>query len=167
MNRKQKPRIASQHQRHKMALASNPIAKALERAGAKSQAKRAQMEFADQLLTTRIGMLSAQDGDDATELLAKLAVVIGTPCEAGARLHGHYHPWVRQLHGALRTIQAMCLQGYHWQAHYALALDRAIEIAAEQRDDLDAATFTAAWIEASAMAASIMRHDIDVQAVAA
>lgn len=157
--------IPSQHKRRMLALASNPIARAYERAGAKSAAQRAQSEFADQLLTTRISMLSAADGEDATELLAKLAVVIGTPCEAGARQYGHTEPWVRQLHGALRTIQAMCLQGYHWQAQYALALDRAIELAAEPRT-LETEGFTEAWLEANGLAGRILAHVVDDQAVA-
>jgi hypothetical protein len=159
-------RIASQHKRRMMALASNPVALAFQRAGAKTRAQRAQEEFADQLLTVRISMLSAEDGEDATELLAKLAVVIGTPCEAGARQYGHTEPWVRQLHGALRTIQAMCLQGYRWQAHYALALDRAIEVAAEPRE-LDDPGFTDSWIEASGLAGRILNHDVDAEAIAA
>lgn len=159
-------RQASQHKRHMQALASNPVARAYQRAGTQSDQQRAQAEFADQLLTTRITMLSTQDGDDATELLARLAVVIGTPCEAGARQYGHTYPWVRHLHGALRTIQAMCLAGYRWQAQYALALDRAVQIAAEDHHELDAATFTQAWVEANGLASNILRHSITPDAIA-
>ena len=159
-------RIASQAKRRQLALHSNPIAKAFARANNLAVKSEAAEHFADQLLTTRLCLLSADDGEDATELLSRLAVVIGTPCEAGARL-GIKAPWVRQLHGALRTIQGMCLTGYVWQSQYALALDRAIEVAGQERHELDAETFQAAWFEACALSSQIMAHTVTADAVAA
>jgi hypothetical protein len=105
-------RKASQQKRRWQALEGNPVVLAYSKDARDTRQAKASEEFADQLITTRISMLSAQDGEDATELLARLSVVIGTPCEAGARQHGRDQPWVRQLHGALRTIQSMCLDGY-------------------------------------------------------
>lgn len=159
-------RLASQAKRHQLALHSNPIARAFARADRLAINTEAARHFADQLLTTRLCLLSADDGEDATELLSRLAVVIGTPCEAGARL-GLKTPWVRQLHGALRTIQTMCLDGYAWQSQYALALDRAIEVAGQERHELDAQTFEQAWLEACALSTQIMNHTVTVDAVAA
>ena len=129
--------------------------------------RRAAREFGSQVLTLRIKLLDAQHGADATELLACLAVVIGTPCEAGARQFGHTPAWVRQLHGALRSITAMCLQGYWWDSTQALALSRAVEIAAEERPELDANTFADAWAEANALCTHILNHSVTPDAIAA
>lgn len=159
-------RLASQFKRHQLALQSNPVARACARAEDRAAKTEAAEHFADQLLVTRMTMLMAQDGEDATELLSRLAMVIGTPCESGARL-GITEAWVRLLHGALRTIQGMCLAGYKWQSQYALAMDRAIEVAGEERHELDAATFQGAWLEACALSTQIMNHTVSADAVAA
>ncbi len=143
------------------ALASNPIAKAVA-AALRAQAQR---EFVDQIMITRMLLLSIADGDDATDILARLAVVIGTQCEAGVRLHGHEVPWVRQLHGALRTIQSMCLDGYRWQAKYALAMDRAVEVAAEPRPEFNPDDFKEAWLGACAFATDIANHIVSADAI--
>lgn len=158
-------RIASQFKRQQLALQSNPIARACAKANDRKVKTEAGEHFEDQLMVTRITMVSAEDGEDATELLSRLAVVIGTPCECGAR-QGIKEPWVRQLHGALRTIQAMCLEGYKWQRQYALALDRAIEVAGEERHELDPVTFQDAWVEACALSTQIMNHTVGADAVA-
>lgn len=153
-------RKASQHKRQMMALHSNPVARAVHRAEHERTKAKANEEFCSQILTTRIKAMSADHGSDATELLASLAVAIGTPCEAGAREFGRDHPWVRQLHGALRTIQAMCLAGYRWDSTLAHALDRAIEVAIEHQDAINDETFTAAWLEANGFAGEILRHEV-------
>lgn len=161
-------RINSQHKRQMLALQSNPIARAMARASEHDARTQAEREFASQLLDTRIKLLSAVHGEDATELLACLAVVIGTPCEAGARIHGHTHPWVRQLHGALRTVQDLCTTyHYTWRDEYALALDRAVEVAGQQRNELDAQVFTQAWGEALWFCNAILQHQVTNEAIAA
>ena len=137
---------------------NNPVARALRSA-------KAADEFRTQVLTVRIKLYQFEHGADATDLLACLAVVIGTPCEAGARQFGHT-PWVSQLHGALRTIQTMCLDGYCWQEQYAHALNRAIEIAVELRN-FDVDIFTSAWQDANGLAVQIMNHAVSADAVAA
>lgn len=130
---------------------------------------RAEAEFQSQITTVRTRLLLAEDGEDATELLAMLAVVIGTPCDFGALVHGRVQ-WVRQLHGALRTIQTMCLDGYRWQAQYALAIDNAVNLAATQ--DIGEATadrrkhWEQAWLDASHFATLINRHLVDKDTVA-
>lgn len=161
-------RIQSHHKRQMLALQSNPIAIAVAKAGRHQVRTQAAREFASQLLDTRIKLLSAVHGEDATDLLACLAVVIGTPCEAGARVHGHTHPWVRQLHGALRTVQDLCTtHHYTWRAEYALALDRAVELAGQQRHELDAHVFAEAWAEALWLCNAILSHSVTSEAVAA
>ena len=131
-------------------------------AASKQQAER---DFASQILTVRVILCSTGHGDDATELLARLAVVIGTPCEAGARQFGKV-PWVSQLHGALRTIQGLCLSGYKWEAQYADPLNAAIDVATQPRPELTPANFVSAWTEASALFEAIMRHKVDAESIA-
>lgn len=100
-------------------------------------------------------------------MLAALAVVIGTPAEAGARTYGRSPAWVRQLHGALRIVVDMCLQsGYRWRTDMAHALDRAVEIAAARPDHLPAHHFTEAWKEANALAVQILNHTVTEGAIA-
>jgi hypothetical protein len=127
--------------------------------------RKAESDFQSQLLTTRLKLMLAEDGEDATELLAALAVVIGTPCEAAARC-GVREPWVRQLHGALKTVEGMCLDGYKWRTEYTQALDRAIEVAEESGGDLPIKEFSAAWDDATGFAALILAHQVDQGAIA-
>lgn len=128
--------------------------------------QRVVKEFKDQILTTRIIMYSIKDGDDATDILARLSIVIGTPCEAGARQFGPVH-WVRRLHGALRTIQSLCISGgYKWDDQYAPALDVAIKLAVEPRPEIAPAHFIDAWTEASALFRQIMDHTVAPDSIA-
>lgn len=135
---------------------------------AENRRKRAAREFNSQTLDLRIKLFAQDDGSDATELLACLSVVIGTPCEAGARQFGHEAVWVRRLHGALRTVLWMCTDnGYHWDAQFALALDAALEEATKERQELDPEAFTSAWLEANALSVAILSHTVQPDAIAA
>ena len=130
--------------------------------------KRAAREFNSQTLDLRIKLFAQDDGADATELLACLSVVIGTPCEAGARQFGHESVWVRRLHGALRTVLWMCTDnGYRWDARFAPALDAALEEATKERNELDPEVFTSAWLEANSLSVSILDHTVQRDAIAA
>lgn len=120
----------------------------------------ADAEFKSLILTTRIKILTMNDGIDATEMLASLTVVVGTVCEAGAQQFGRELPWVRQLHGALRTVLAMCLAGYKWQSQYAAALDCAVGVAAQDRPELNAQIFIDAWDGARGLADIIFAHQV-------
>jgi hypothetical protein len=130
---------------------------------------RAEQEFQSQITTARIKLYQAEDGEDATDLLSLLAVVIGTPCDYGALVHGRTD-WVRQLHGALRTIQALCLEGYRWRSAYAPAMDRALELAATQ--DLGEITpdlrkhWEQAWLDACHLSNLIDQHAVTADTVA-
>lgn len=125
------------------------------------------VEFQSQITTVKIKMLLTHNGEDATELLSQLAVVIGAPAQAGAAAGLYNQPWVRQLHGALRTIQDMCLHGYTWQSRYALPLTRACEIAGDDQPSVSADVFFRAWMDASLMSEMILAHTVDSEAVLA
>ncbi len=141
---------------------SNPVEAAIQRA----RVKRQDAEYASQALTVRLMILEAEDGQDATELLARLSVVIGYPCQAAAQVYGELMPaWAKQLHGALRTIQQMCLEGYRWQSKYALALDRAVELALEPRFDLTPEAKGIGLIDSNYLASQIHAHEVTPQSV--
>lgn len=149
-----------------MARRAKQIAAADEQARREAITK-AEAEFQSQITVTRMHVYQLADGEDATRVLAALAVVIGTPAEAGARTYGRAPAWVRQLHGALRIILDMCLQGgYRWRTDMADALDRAIEIAAARPDHLPAEHFVPAYKEANGLAVQILNHTVTAGAIA-
>lgn len=141
--------------------------RARQAAEAKAAAARTAAEFASQIMGTRLALLSMEEGQDATEILARLAVVIGSPCQACANVYGDKNmpAWGRQLHGALRTIQTMCLEGYRWQSVFALAMDRAVELAAEPRPELTPKAFHAAYLDACHFGNLILSHAVTPQSV--
>lgn len=99
----------------------NPVAKAL----AKHQMQQAARD-------ERIATLMLEQDEDATDALAHLGWIIGTGAGTAAAVHGVHSPVMRRLHGALRTVEAMCLQhGYRWQVAQALALQQALAEAHE------------------------------------
>ncbi len=145
---------------------------AVKKKAAKDDAKarrRAAREFNSQGLSLRIKLFQIEDGEDATELLSCLAVVIGTPCEAGARLYEQEKPvWVRRLHGALRTILWMCTDNdYRWDSQFAPALNVAVEEAMQERQELKTEDFIDAWKEANALCLAILNHTVQPDAIAA
>lgn len=139
-----------------------------EARAAEERRQQARAELASQITKTRLQLYSMAHGQDATEMIAQLMVAIGTPCEAGAQTPGigRAAPWVRQLHGALRTLQSMCMAGYRWDSVTAHALDRAIEVAEEERDGISVETFARAWVEANGLAAIVLAHQIDHRSIA-
>jgi len=151
---KKQPR---QHSAH--SAENNPVGRSINKA-------RSNFEFKNQIFSLRIKILEMQDGCDATETLASLAVVIGTVAQAGASQFGSEPAWARQLHGALRTVQTMCREGYKWQSKYSAAMEVAVGIAAQDRPELDADTFIAAWDAAVGFADRIFDHNISDEEVA-
>lgn len=145
----------------------NPWMRAAKRKIAEDLHQQTEREFQAQLTESRLHLWILRDGDDATSMLAKLSVIIGTPCEAGARTMGRSEPWVRQLHGALRSVQAMCLDGYKWNASLAPALERAIDLSVQHTSELPVDVFTNAWIEANGMATLVLAHKVDTETVSA
>ena len=145
-------------QKRRDSLATNPVAKAVERARIARLADEFAKKMTGLILSTRMLLYAAQDGEDATELLAQLMEIVGPMAECGAR-QWPGEPWVRQLHGQLRSVEAMCLAGYRWDYQYANAMDRAVELATEERPGLDVEIFTEAWKVAVGYAALIRRHE--------
>lgn len=146
-------------------IAGNPANKAI------SQLKqRAETEFQSQITTVRIRLLSIADGEDAAEVLGIVAVVIGTPMQFMYSTSATAPAWAAQLRGALKTVVQMCLQGYKWQAQYALAIERAVEIAATADvgaiNDSNIQQWTQAWLDANYLCAQIQDRKIDGTEVA-
>lgn len=76
--------------------------------------------------TDRIELLLLADGEPAANELAHLGWMIGVACETAMHALGVDHPTSRTLHGALRSIEAMCLRnGYRWDITQALPLEAA------------------------------------------
>lgn len=63
------------------------------------------------------------DGEDAADQLGHMAWIIGLGTEVAFAVQ---HPRTRMLHGALRTVHAMALAGYRWQAAQAPVVDAAL-----------------------------------------
>jgi len=137
----------------KNTASNSPVGRSINKA-------RSDFEFKNQIFSLRIKILEMVDGCDATETLASLAVVIGTVAQAGASQYGSEPAWVRQLHGALRTVEMMCHDGYKWQSKYAAAMEIAVGIASQDRPDLDEKTFISAWDAAIGFADQIFDHNI-------
>jgi hypothetical protein len=152
-------------QRARRQAKEHPLMKQAREQHSSAVRKAADEEFQSQITTVKIKMLMMTDGEDATELLSLLAVVIGAPAQAGAASGLFDAAWVRQLRGALRSIQAMCLQGYKWQSTYALPLTRACEIAEQEQPEVTPEIFVQAWLDASLMSQMIEAHTIDEWAV--
>lgn len=132
---------------------------------------RADAEFQSQITTVRIKLLSIEDGDDAAELLGIVAVVVGTPMQFMYTTRSPDVPaWAGQLRGALKTVVQMCLQGYRWQADYALAIERAVEVAATadvgEITPANMQQWTQAWLDANYLCARIQDKQIDGTEVA-
>ena len=138
----------------------------IKRAVSVELAKESVEQFNSNLTSARIKALMADDGEDATELLAMLVVVIGTPCECGARMLGHGPEWVRQLHEALIEVRSMCLDEYKWDRSSAIAIDLALETAGKWHMNLDGQIFFDAWIEVNQIAAAIERHEFTAEKIA-
>lgn len=112
--------------RHHRPTGINPVARAV----AQQQAARARQQLNSVALSERISTLTLADGEPAAKHLATMAWAIAVSCEAALGVLGPQHATTRTLHGALRTIERVCLHHrYLWQAEYALALERAFELA--------------------------------------
>lgn len=143
-------------------LAANPIARAM-------RIRKVDEAYKDKSMVSRVDMFMRTDGEDATDLLAAVAVVVGSVCQLAATL-GMYdtHSQVRLLHGALRTIQQMCLQGYKWQSAYAPALCNAMDVAEELGRQIRGCTpqqVVQAGTDAEWFAGQIMAHQVTASAV--
>jgi hypothetical protein len=103
------------------------------KAQAAATAERAKGQYINDmraaLTEVRISMYGLPDGDrsdKAVHLLSHLAWLIGMGAELGFRLQPA-GPEARRLHGALRQVVDLCLQGrgYTWRTEHAVPLERA------------------------------------------
>jgi hypothetical protein len=120
----------SRGNRHKAAAAARAL---VERAREQSAARRQANEIEaiaearsalTELRCAIFGMPEASRNDKALHLLASLGWMIGL----GASVAHSVDPGsilARRLHGALRTVQGMCLAGYTWRSSNAPALELA------------------------------------------
>lgn len=76
------------------------------------------------LRTMQLQLHLMEDGGDASEVLPQAAWLLGLGCEIAL---AHQQPDVRVLHGALRSVVQMAVQGMRWQAALALAVDQALQ----------------------------------------
>lgn len=129
-------------------IKSSPVEMALARESLRKTVQRAQIQA-----------LMMEEGEDCRLLLVDYATIVGTSCEAGAMLHGR-EPWVRQLHGALRTIIDLCLDGYRWRRDVAMALQHALEVANVQLFKLPNQQLTIAFQSAMELATRIKHQAI-------
>lgn len=83
-------------------------------------------ELKDHITVVKVALYGAADGQDETQLLSHLGFVFGLVTEAELSANGST-PLARRMHGALRSVQAMCLNGYRWQAQQARPLEIAVD----------------------------------------
>lgn len=93
----------------------NPVAVAL-----------AKHRMAQVLRDQRIAVHLMADGEDATTTLAAIGWALAMGAQTAAAVLPLESPLLRRLHGNLRTVHRMCLQGYRWDSSQALALDAAM-----------------------------------------
>lgn len=76
----------------------------------------------------------ADDGQEQRDLLANLASIIGIGAEIAVNVNKD-HPAARRLHGTLRTITQMALNGCRWKADHALVIAEDLDTAHQLAQD--------------------------------
>lgn len=150
-----RPRHRRHRPMHEIPAYRNPVAAAVARESMRDAAR-----------AERIATLMMIDGEDATEALAHHAWIIGLGAEVALQVVGTEHPALRRLHGALRSVAAMCLHhGYCWRADHAMPLEAALAEAHEliTRHPAQAARFTR---DADFLAWAITQHKLPPDAIA-
>jgi hypothetical protein len=82
-------------------------------------------EIGQHIRTLRVQVYVQPDGAECTAVLARLAWILGMAAEAELAANGPT-PALRKLHGALRTVQGMCLAGYRWNVPAPAGLELAL-----------------------------------------
>jgi hypothetical protein len=153
--------------RRKHASKGNPVARLFRRLDLETQGADYAQELQRMATSIKLRMFAFDDGADATDLLADLMEAIGPTTETFAQQYGAQMAKTRQLHGALRTVQAMCLAGYKWDARYAAPLDVALDLAFEIPKDLDPFVFAHSLNAAQGVARIIRAHMLSADDIAA
>lgn len=103
-------------------------------------------------------------GEDATALLSRLGWLIGLATEA-ERIAVGLTPRMRMLHGGLRHIQQICLNGYVWPEGSRAGLDAQLQTAVQVLKDHP--QHVLAMIEgANVFEAQIRNHQVTPESVA-
>jgi hypothetical protein len=157
-----KPRVKRKH-----ASKGNPVARLFHRLDLEAQGVDYARALQKLATSIKLRMFAFDDGADATDLLADLMETIGPTTETFAQQYGAHVPKTRQLHGALRTVQAMCLAGYKWDARYAESLDVALDMAFEIPKDLDPFVFADSLNASQGLAQVIRDHTLKDDDIAA
>lgn len=132
----------------KRRIKSNPVEIALARESLRQTVQRAQIQA-----------LMLEDGEECSGMLADYALIVGTACEAGAMTKGR-EPWVRQLHGTLRSIIDLCTHGYGWRYDQAMAMQNSLELANEKLFQLPNKELSEAF-----QSARVLAHQIATKAI--
>lgn len=150
---------------HRRGGKSNWLQELADRQAMAALLSRSETEFQGQITEVRVRLLDIADGQDAAELLGIVAVVVGTPMQYTYTRRPDVPAWAKQLRGALKTVVQMCLQGYRWQEQYALAIERAVELAATADvGTIDASNmhhWRQAWLDACYLCNRIQDRQID------
>lgn len=89
----------------------------------------AHQAMVEAMVEQEIKLLLAADGQDVTATLARIGLPIGITAVALENLEGRSQD-MRMLHGALRTIQSLCVDNaYKWDGIYTDSLINAVNIA--------------------------------------
>lgn len=78
------------------------------------------------LTTLRIHLLQLQDGEDCADVLAEAAWLVGLGTEVCVTVEGVGSHRTRRLHGTLRGMVQLCLEGYRWKEHQRMPVDAAL-----------------------------------------
>lgn len=101
--------------RHSLPKGHNPVRAAL--------AVDAQRKL---ILDLGVLVALADEGSEQRELIANLASVIAVGAEIAVHVNRH-HPLARRLHGTLRTIVQMALDGCRWKSDFARVIAEDLE----------------------------------------
>lgn len=111
---------------------ANPVARAVAKAKAEKEAKRAseaKTQMREHLTKISIEAYMTIDGERADVLMSDLALMLGIGAEIGFHLDKHA-PNTRKMHAALRTVVAMSANGRRWQTSQTVVLHEAAMLAA-------------------------------------
>lgn len=117
-------------------------------------------------LTLTLGVLVAlaDDGQEQRDLIANLASIIGIGAEIAVHVN-KAHPQARRLHGTLRSITDMALNGCRWNAAYARVIAEDLETSHQLAQDFPKIGLAAAPA-CQALARDILNNRLQPNAIA-
>lgn len=106
----------------------------------------------------------ADDGQEQRDLIANLASIIGVGAEIAINVNKD-HPAARRLHGTLRTLTAMALDGCRWRKASALVIAEDLETSHQLAQDYPKIGLAAAPA-CQALARAILNDTLPPDAIA-